>query len=78
MFLEVWRDLGHFLEKAVRIDVTIDVDNGLMIFLPRLFSAPNAAAAAATCQPKRSAISPHSPFGAHSMTTMATAPIISR
>src|SRR5262249_14827637 len=42
---EVWGGLVHLPEKAVRIDVTIDVDNSLdFIFLLRLFSAPNAAA----------------------------------
>src|SRR5512144_1956216 len=74
---EVWCGLGHFPEKAVRIDVTIDVDNGHDCPLASFLST-KCRCSGRSCQPSRSTIIPQSPFGAHSITTMATAPIMSK
>ena len=76
--LELGRDPGHFLEKALREDVAVDIDDRAHGFPPVSSLRTSRRCSGKACQPKRSAIHPHRPFGAHNMTTMATAPIINK
>ena len=73
---QIWRHFRHFLEITIGKDVAINIDDRTHDVLS--FSRVSCRCRGMTCQPKRSAISPQIPFGAHNITMMATAPIISK
>src|SRR6516164_10058937 len=74
---EFRRHARHFLEVAVWKDVAVDVYDRAHNFAPESLGASSRCRCnGSACQPNRSAIRPQRPFGARSITTMATTPII--
>src|SRR5581483_4204170 len=77
--LELRCGRGHLLEEAVREDMAKNIDDRVAHAHPSSgVLTMSRRCRGNACQPKRATTSPHRPFGAHSMTTIATTPSIIR